>query len=68
MDEWEARMRKATTDPRLPPTVRKDFVSALECIDALREALAASQTWLYGHHNAEGQEERRRLNDEVLKT
>ena len=33
---------------------------------ALRKALIASQTWLYGHDNAEGQAERRRLNAEIL--
>lgn len=34
----------------------------------VREALAASQSWLYGHINVEGQAERRRLNEEVLTT
>jgi len=56
MEEWEARMRKATTDPRLPPTVRADFVSALACLDALRGPQQALLDWAVGRWRAEVQD------------
>ena len=39
---------------------------AADWIERLRVALTVSNTWLYGHPNADGQAERRHLNDELL--
>ncbi len=54
MEDWEARMRRALTDTRLPLAVRADFMGALDCIDALRKD-AERYRWLREQHTYDGE-------------
>lgn len=68
--ELERLLDEAKAEPlfsqRLVPKLISERDAALAQVGALREALEASQTWLYNHPQQEGQENRRKLNEAVL--
>lgn len=57
------RLKSDRSNCTLVPTDKLKDIQAEN--ERLRAALIASQTWLYGHENAEGQAERRRLNADL---